>query len=167
MWIISVAFVVVLGLAHVFHSGGSVRGLRMSEMRAVTPLAHGLFLLLIGASGCYAWGAYELKRRGSALVGLLLAICIAVAWLTPTVSPIHDFFATAPFVILFLYVPVVLASAGAYFSAALTLAIPPICDGICMLFVGPSGELQKLNSLLFLAILNYFYYRVLPEHDPL
>jgi hypothetical protein len=107
------------------------------------------------------------RRPASAIFGFVLAACIFVAWVTPTFSHVHDFFATAPFIALFLYVPVMLASAGYYLWAGVALAVPPVCDGLCLAYFGASGELQKVNALLFIAIMNFLYYQVLTWSDPL
>ena len=135
-------------------------------MRSVTFLAHLLFLLLISASLLYARRAWEERRPASALFSVALVASILVAWLTPTVSRVHDFFAAAPFLALFLYVPIMLASAGHHFWAGIGLAVPPLCDGFCVAFLGSSGELQKVNALLFIGSLNFLYYRVLAWSDP-
>jgi hypothetical protein len=168
MWIITALFVASLFLAHV--AIGMPQALRMhiSEMRRLTPFGHVLFLLVIAGALCFARRAQRERHDLSAVFGVFIALSIFVAWLTPTLSHAHDFFASAPFVLLYIYIPLMLLHGGHFLVASLILVVPPICDLLLWLAVGgSSGEIQKTNALLLLGLLNFVYYKVLPSTDPL
>jgi hypothetical protein len=168
MWIITALFVASLVLAHL--AIGTPQALRMhiSEMRPLTLFAHLLFLLVIAGALCFARRARRERHDLSAVIGVLIALSILAAWVTPTVSHAHDFFASAPFVLLFIYVPLMLLHGGHFLAASLILVVPPICDLLLWLAVGgSSGEIQKTNALILLGLLNFLYYKVLPSTDPL
>ena len=167
MWIISILFVAALWLAHVAIGMPLAATLYMSEMRPLTPFAHLLFLLLIAAGLSFAHQARRARHNISALLGLAVALSILIAWMTPTVSPGHDFFATAPFFAIFAYVLIMLFHGGYYLSARVLLALAAWLNGFAVLAFGWSGELQKANALLFLALLNFLCYRVLPSTSSL
>jgi len=166
MWIITALFVVCLFLAHLVI--GMPRALRMhiSEMRRLTLFGHVLFLLVIVGALCFAWRARRERRDLSAVFGVLIALSILAAWITPTVSRAHDFFASVPFVFLSVYGPFMLFRGGFVPGAFLILVVPPVCDLVLWLGVrGSSGEIQKANALLFLGLLNVVYYKVLPQGE--
>lgn len=168
MWIITVLFITALWLAHIAVGTSDALKLHISEMRPLTVFAHFLFLLLIGAALFFARRARQERHDLSVGLGVGIALSILAAWLTPTVSHVHDFFASAPFILLFLYVPIMLLHGGHFLAASLTVTVPPLCDLLMWGAAGgSSGQLQKLNALLFLALLNFLYYRVLPTTHPL
>ena len=138
--------------------------MHISEMRQLTLFGHAMFLLVIAGALCFARRARRERRDLSAVFGVLIALSILAAWITPTISRAHDFFASAPFVFLSIYIPLMLLRGGHFFAASVILVVPPICDLVLWLAVrGPSGEIQKTNALLFLALLNVVYYKVLPQ----
>jgi hypothetical protein len=168
MWIISGLFLVVLGLAHLDAGMPKALRLHISEMRSVTVYAHLLFLLLITSGLYFARRANQERHRLSTLVGLLIALSVFIAWVTPTTSHVHNFFASAPFVLLFLYVPMMLFRGGHVLAGLVCLTTPPILDILLMIGDGgSSGGIQKANALMFLALLNFVYYKILPETYPL
>jgi hypothetical protein len=168
MLIITILFVIALWLAHLAVGRSDALTLHISQMRSLTVFAHCLFILLIGAAVCFARRARQERHDLSAVLGVAIAFSIFGAWLTPTVSRVHDLLASSPFILLFLYVPIMLLHGGHFLAACLTFIVPPICNMLLWLAAGgSSGQLQKLNALLFLALLNFLYYRVLPATHPL
>jgi len=168
MWIVSALFIFFLWLAHQTSTDPEIFRQHISEMRSTTPLAHLLFAFLIVAGLCFARRAREERHDLSATLGVVIAVSVLCAWVTPTYSRIHDFFASAPFVLLFLYVPVMLLHGEHALLAALTLSVPTFLDMLMWLaFRGSSGQLQKVNALIFLGLLNFVYYWVLPVTPPL
>lgn len=168
MWVITALFVASLFLAHLAIGMPQALRLHISEMRALTLFGHLLFLLVIAGALCFARRARREHHDLSAVFGVLIALSIFAAWVTPTVSRVHDFFASAPFILLFIYVPIMLLHGGHFLGASLILVVPPICDLILWLAArGSSGEIQKTNALLLLGLLNFVYYKVLPSTDPL
>jgi uncharacterized membrane protein YhaH (DUF805 family) len=142
--------------------------MHISEMRSLTPFGHFLFLLVITGALCFARRAREQRHIISAALGMFIALSILAAWVTPTISRAHDFFASAPFVLLYIYVPLVLLHGRHFLAAALVSVVPLICDLMLWLTVrGSSGQTQKMNALILLGLLNYLYYKVLPSTDPL
>jgi hypothetical protein len=168
MWQITVLFAVFLWLAHLAIGMPEALRLHISEMRPLTLLAHVLFLLLMGSGLCFARRARSERHDLSAGLGNVIALSVAAAWVTPTHSNAHNYFAGAPFLLLFLYVPLMLFHGGYFAAAILAFIVPWLCD-MLMWFAagGSSGELQKLNALLFLGLLNFVYYRILPATHPL
>jgi hypothetical protein len=168
MWIITALFAVSLFLAHLVIGMPRALRLHISEMRPLTLFAHFLFLLIIAGALCFAKRARRDRHDVSAALGVLIAFSILAAWVTPTVSEAHDFFASAPFVLLYIYVPLVLLHGGYFLTASLTVVIPLICDLLLWLAAGgSSGEIQKTNALLLLGLLNLLHYKVLPSTSPL
>jgi hypothetical protein len=168
MWIITALFVASLFLAHLAIGMPEALRLHISEMRRLTPFGHALFLLVIAGALCFARRARRDRHDLSAGFGVFIALSILAAWVTPTISRAHDFFASAPFVLLYIYLPLVLLHSGHSIVASLILVVPPICDLLLWLTVrGSSGEIQKTNALLLLGLLNFVYYKVLPSADPL
>jgi uncharacterized membrane protein YhaH (DUF805 family) len=163
MWIITALFAACLVLAHL--AIGMPRALRLhiSEMRSLTFFAHFVFLLVIAGALCFARRARLEGRNFSAVVGVLIALSIFLAWVTPTVSRAHDLFASAPFVLLSIYGPLMLMHGGYFLAGVLILLVPPICDLVLWLAVhGSPGEMQKTNAVLLFGLLNVVYYKVLP-----
>lgn len=164
MWVITALFVASFLLAHL--AIGMPRALRLhiSEMRALTIFGHVLFLLVIAGALCFARRAWRERHDLSAVFGVLIALSILAVWVTPTVSRAHDFFASAPFVLLYIYVPFMLLRCGHFLAALLIVVVPPTCDLVLWLAVrGSSGEIQKTNALILLGLLNFLYYKVLPS----
>jgi hypothetical protein len=163
MWIITALFVACLVLAHLVIGMPQALRLHISEMRRLTLFGHVLFLLVIAGALCFAGRARRERHDLSAVFGVLIALSIFAAWITPTVSRAHDCFASVPFVLLSVYVPLILFRSGFVFAALLILVVPPVCDLLLWLSVqGSSGEIQKTNALLLLGLLNVVYYKVLP-----
>jgi len=163
MWIITALFVACLFLAHFVIGMPQALRLHISEMRRLTPLGHVLFLLVIVGALCFARRARRERRNLSAVFGVLMAVSILAAWATPTLSRAHDFFASVPFVLLSVYVPLMLFRSGFVIASVLILVVPPVCDLVLWLGVrGSSGEIQKTNALIWLGLLNVVYYKALP-----
>lgn len=140
----------------------------MSEMRPLTIFGHLLFLLVIAGALCFARRAREQRHLVSAALGGFIALSIFAAWVTPTASRAHDFFASAPFVLLYIYVPLLLLHGRHFLVAALVSVVPLVCDLVLWLTVRQSsGPTQKINALILLGLLNFLYYKVLPSIDPL
>jgi len=168
MWIVTALFVASLALAHLAIGLPQSLRLHISEMRPLTLFAHILFLLVIAGGLCFARRARQERHDLSAVVGVLIALSILAAWVTPTISRAHDFFASAPFILLYIYMPLMLLHGRHFFVASLILVVPPICDLLLWLSVGgASGEIQKTNALLLLGLLNFLYYKVLPSTHPM
>jgi hypothetical protein len=132
-------------------------------MRSLTLFAHFVFLLVIAGALCFSRRARLEGRNFSAVCGILIALSILLAWVTPTVSRAHDFFASAPFVLLSIYIPLMLVHGGYFLAGVLILLVPPFCNLVLWLTVHESpGEIQKTNAVLLFGLLNVVYYKVLP-----
>jgi hypothetical protein len=100
-------------------------------------------------------------------LGAIIAVSIFAAWITPTLSLVHDLFASVPFVLLSLYVPMMLFHGERPIAALSTMIIPPLFDLVLFGSGASFGQVQKCNTLVFLALLNLLYYRILPATFPL